>query len=784
MTALELLPAVDVTDGQAVRLVQGVAGSGREYGDPIEAALGWQRAGASWIHLVDLDAAFGRGSNAGLLADVVRRVDVAVEMSGGIRDDDSLSRALGSGCARVNIGTAALENPEWVRSVIARYGDRVAVGLDVRGTRLAARGWTAEGGDLYETLDRLNAEGCARYVVTDVLKDGTLRGPNLALLRDVCGRTPAPVVASGGVSSLADLRALASLVPVGVEGAIIGTALYEGAFTLEQALAEVAGGRAVTVAVRVIPCLDVDAGRVVKGVNFRGLRDAGDPVELAASYDAEGADELTFLDITASSDGRQTMDDVVRRTAEQVFIPLTVGGGIRSVADADRLLRAGADKISLNTAAIARPELLAEAAERFGSQCVVLSVDARRARPGLTPSGFEVTTHGGRVGTGLDAVEWAARATEFGAGEILLNSMDADGTTTGFDLELIRAVRAVVTVPVIASGGAGDLAHFAPAVEAGADAVLAASVFHFGTLRIARSRTPCAARATRSAERCQPRVMVPRRSPGSTATIAAPTMPASLSIAAGTMRARMPVSRGTHLSDTLLMPPPTMIRSGASSASRCWRYSSTRPAHLPQLRSCSSLACSEARDSASRPRISMCPNSVLGTSTPPANSALPIPVPNVSISTVPRSPTPAPNVISATPAASASFRTPAGFPMALPNSEAASAPIQDLSRLAAVLVTPLVTTPGKVMPTGPDQLNEVVSSFTTPATASGRAGRGVSIFCRSASSFPVATSTGAPLMPVPPMSMPSACMALEYSPGPFRVPGGTGNLASRASLRC
>ncbi len=238
--ALELLPAVDVTDGHAVRLVQGVAGSGREYGDPIEAALGWQRAGASWIHLVDLDAAFGRGSNADLLADVVRRVDVAVEMSGGIRDDDSLSRALGTGCARVNIGTAALENPEWVRSVIGRYGDRVAVGLDVRGTRLAARGWTTEGGDLHETLDRLNAEGCARYVVTDVLKDGTLRGPNLPLLRDVCERTSAPVVASGGVSSLADLRALASLVPLGVEGAIIGTALYEGAFTLEQALAEVA----------------------------------------------------------------------------------------------------------------------------------------------------------------------------------------------------------------------------------------------------------------------------------------------------------------------------------------------------------------------------------------------------------------------------------------------------------------------------------------------------------------------------------------------------------------
>ncbi|MEV4255695.1 imidazole glycerol phosphate synthase subunit HisF [Spirillospora sp. NPDC049652] len=237
-----------------------------------------------------------------------------------------------------------------------------------------------------------------------------------------------------------------------------------------------------TVAVRVIPCLDVDAGRVVKGVNFQNLRDAGDPVELAARYDAEGADELTFLDITASSADRSTTYDVVRRTAEQVFIPLTVGGGVRSVEDVDRLLRAGADKVSVNTAAIARPEFLREAAHRFGSQCVVLSVDARRAEG--TPSGFEVTTHGGRRGTGIDAVEWARRAEELGVGEILLNSMDADGTKTGFDLEMLRAVRAEVSVPVIASGGAGAVGDFAPAVAAGADAVLAASVFHFGDLTI------------------------------------------------------------------------------------------------------------------------------------------------------------------------------------------------------------------------------------------------------------------------------------------------------------
>ena len=242
-----------------------------------------------------------------------------------------------------------------------------------------------------------------------------------------------------------------------------------------------------TVAVRVIPCLDVDAGRVVKGVNFENLRDAGDPVELAAAYDAQGADELTFLDVTASTSDRGTMLDVVSRTAEQVFIPLTVGGGIRTVADVDTLLRAGADKVSVNTAAIARPELLRELSERFGSQCIVLSVDARTVPDGQqdTPSGWEVTTHGGRRGTGIDAIEWARRGAELGVGEILLNSMDADGTKAGFDLPMIAAVRAAVHVPVIASGGAGSVEHFAPAVGAGADAVLAASVFHFGDFTIA-----------------------------------------------------------------------------------------------------------------------------------------------------------------------------------------------------------------------------------------------------------------------------------------------------------
>ena len=242
MSYLELLPAVDIKGGRAVQLVQGVDGSEKVFGDPIEAALRWQEMGAEWIHLVDLDAAFGHGSNADLLAEVTRAVDIKVERSGGIRDDESLKAAMDSGCRRVNIGTAALENPEWCRRAIGEYGDRVAIGLDVRGTTLAARGWTKDGGDLYETLARLDSEGCARYVVTDVNKDGMLQGPNLDLLRDVASRTSAPIVASGGVTTIDDIRALMTLVDAGVEGAIAGTALYTGSLSLPEALAVTKGG--------------------------------------------------------------------------------------------------------------------------------------------------------------------------------------------------------------------------------------------------------------------------------------------------------------------------------------------------------------------------------------------------------------------------------------------------------------------------------------------------------------------------------------------------------------
>ncbi len=340
-----------------------------------------------------------------------------------------------------------------MRRAIARLGERIAVGLDVRGTTLAARGWTKEGGELFDVLARLDADGCARYVVTDVRRDGTLTGPNVELLRDVCAATDQPVIASGGVSTLEDLRGDRAWSPWGRGGDRRQGAVRRGVHASGSP-----GGHPMTVAVRVIPCLDVDAGRVVKGVNFLSLRDAGDPVEMARVYDAEGADELVFLDITASSGTGRATYEVVRQTAEQVFIPLTVGGGVRAGRrrSAAAVRRGqGRDQHCRDCA----PGTLTECA-RAVRHPVRGASQATPAGAPSTPSGFEVSTHGGRQGTGLDAVEWAERGAVLGAGEILLNSMDADGTTAGYDLEMVRAVRAVVDVPLIASGGAGSVGDF------------------------------------------------------------------------------------------------------------------------------------------------------------------------------------------------------------------------------------------------------------------------------------------------------------------------------------
>ncbi len=496
-----------------MRLAQGDYAKETVYGDdPVAVAESFCAQAATWVHVVDLDAArTGEPVNRDVVAAIVGAVGgrAQVQAGGGVRTVDAATALADAGVARVVMGSAAVADPDLVDQVAGIVP--VAVGLDHREGRLAVHGWT-ELTDvaLDDALGRFRS--AAAFIITDISRDGLLGGPDVDGLASAVAATDVPVIASGGVSSLDDVGALAAI--DGLHGIIVGRALYERRFSVADAIRvwrERSGctrvrmraserqrtsgqrrpawpGNAVIVA-RVIPCLDVTDGRVVKGTNFVNLRDAGDPVELAARYDAEGADELVFLDITASSDARDTMLDVVHRTAEEVFIPFTVGGGIRSLEDARRMLRAGADKVSVNTAAVERPALVDAISTEFGAQCVVCAIDAKR-RDG----GYEVYLHGGRTPTGLDAVTWAAEATSRGAGEILLTSMDRDGTRKGFDLELTRSVVDAVPVPVIASGGVGTLEHLVEGVvDGGADAVLAASIFHYGEHTIAEAKALLAA---------------------------------------------------------------------------------------------------------------------------------------------------------------------------------------------------------------------------------------------------------------------------------------------------
>ena len=488
----ELLPAVDVADGQAVRLVQGESGTETAYGAPLARgpALGRSRArsGSTSSTSTRRSAA---GRNRELLAEVIGRLDVEVELSGGIRDDESLAAALATGCRRVNLGTAALEDPEWCAAAIAEHGDQIAVGLDVRGTTLAARGWTQEGGDLWETLARLDADGLRPLRRHRRHQGRHARGPNLDLLRDVCAATDRPVVASGGVPSSRTSPRSRRWSPTASRARSSARRCYAGPFTLEDALAARPGATDDACAVRVIPCLDVDAGRVVKGVNFQGLRDAGDPVELARAYDAAGADELTFLDITASHEGRATTFDVVSRTAEQVFIPLTVGGGVSSVDDVDRLLRAGADKVASTPPPSTGPRWSPRSPTGSGSRCW-----CSRSTPAGPPAPTRAS-RSPRTAAGSPPASTRSRGPRAARSSARARSCSTRWTPTaredGFDLDLIRAVRGAVSIPVIASGGAGRTEHFAPAVDAGADAVLAASVFHFGTLPVGEVKAALAA---------------------------------------------------------------------------------------------------------------------------------------------------------------------------------------------------------------------------------------------------------------------------------------------------
>jgi cyclase len=363
------------------------------------------------------------------------------------------------------------------RALVERFPGRIVPALDILGETVRVDGWREEADDWRVVAERLVGLPCPAVLATDISRDGVLGGPNFGLTIEVARVSGLPALVSGGVACLADVAEAARRPEIG--GVVLGKALYEGAIDLGQALA-IAGGTDLTA--RIIPCLDVDAGRVVKGIRFLELQDMGDPAEAARRYADQGADELVFLDVSATFEDRDTRRDWVGAVATEVFVPLTVGGGVRSVEDARLLLRAGADKVAVNSAAVARPELLTELANQFGRQCVVLSIDARR-RPN-PDVGWEVCTHGGRRGTGLDVVEWAERGVQLGAGEILLTSMDGDGTKSGYDLELMRRVTSTVAVPVIASGGAGNIEHLAQALEAGAAAVLAASIFHLGEVTV------------------------------------------------------------------------------------------------------------------------------------------------------------------------------------------------------------------------------------------------------------------------------------------------------------
>ena len=475
---MDLLPAIDLRHGRAVRLRQGDASRETVYaGDPVALAAAYRDAGVRRVHVVDLDAAFSEPPQRALVERMAALLPV--QLGGGLRDRESIAWALAAGCERLVIGSLVARDPERFRDFAFEHPGKLVPALDVEAGEVRIAGWR-EGTrrTLAELCALLCGLPCPAVLVTDVERDGMLTGPNFELTSGVARDSGLPALLSGGIRSLADLEKAAGMPEIA--GVIVGRALYEGAFTVEEALQAV---RKSHLARRIIPCLDVKDGRVVKGVRFENLTDQGDPAEAALRYAEQGADEIVFLDITAAPEERDTDVGWVRRTAEQVFIPLTVGGGVRGEEDARRLLLAGADKVGINSAAVEHPELLDRLARRFGSQCVVLSVDARR-RPHRSDIGWEVVTQGGRHATGKDALAWIREGVERGAGEVLLTSIDRDGTKDGYDLALLAAVVGAVSVPVIASGGAGTPEHLAAGLAAGAAAVLAASIFHQGTYTV------------------------------------------------------------------------------------------------------------------------------------------------------------------------------------------------------------------------------------------------------------------------------------------------------------
>jgi len=470
---MQLIPSLDLLNGRVVRLTHGDFDTARVYGDPEAVLDALQVPSGARLHVVDLEASrSGRPIETGIVRRLARR-DLVVQVGGGIRSVDDARRWLDCGAGRLVVGTVAANAPELLASLVETFGpERIVPAVDVRDGVIRVDGWSrASSASLRDVFARLEELQLPEALVTDIARDGALRGPSFSLYRSLRALTTVRLIASGGVSTRGDIISLSRL--GNVSGCVIGKALLEGRLRLSDV------PLSNSIPERVIPCLDVRGGRVVKGVSFENIRDAGDPVECAMRYEAEGADELVILDIDRGTDR-----DTIRRVAESIFIPLTVGGGVRTLEDFRTLLRAGADRVAINTAALLRPELIRECAEEFGVQAVVLSCDARRS--GFSPTSWSATIHSGREVTNVDAVAWCRRAEELGAGEILLTSVDRDGTNSGFDVELLRAVSGAVKIGVIASGGAGRVEDFRDAIESGgARAVLAASLFHDRVLTVA-----------------------------------------------------------------------------------------------------------------------------------------------------------------------------------------------------------------------------------------------------------------------------------------------------------
>ena len=479
---IELIPAIDIIDGRCVRLTCGDYAQKTDYGDPLQMAQELERMGARRLHIVDLDGAKSRHIvNHHVLRSIAQHTKLVIDFGGGIKSDDDLQLAFDAGASMVTIGSVAVTHPELFATWLNRYGaDRIILGADVRNGSISINGWKEDSSQqLLPFLQKYVDMGVHHVLCTEISKDGTLAGPAIDLYRQVMQAFPnLHLIASGGVSSVADIEQLQQ---AGVPAVVFGKAIYEGRINLQQLFSKSSkSGGASGLAKRIIPCLDVKDGQTVKGVNFVDLRSAGDPVELGKAYSLAGADELVFLDITASFEGRKTFTEMVGRVARQINIPFTVGGGVNELADVERLLMAGADKVSMNSAAILNPTIIEETARRFGSQVCVVAIDAR-----LDHDGWHCYLKGGRQRTERELVEWAHEAQERGAGEILFTSMNHDGVKQGYANEALATLAARLSIPVIASGGAGTMQHFRDAFTIGhADAALAASVFHFGQIGI------------------------------------------------------------------------------------------------------------------------------------------------------------------------------------------------------------------------------------------------------------------------------------------------------------